>query len=279
MENRLPYTGGIVIIVVLAIIIAGCGGDNATNSDGTISTGVTGELLLVNHTSANEFPEIPDSVISDCKVRFKVFHGHSEYGSQITTGMYTLLQENTLYQYFLNGLYYTEFQDDLGTLGDTSWVFITRMGLDNPLNTINVIMWAWGDGLASNTEAGVDTYLQTMTGLERQYPQIRFVYMTGQVDGTGDAGNTRARNNQIRDYCTENGKILFDIADIESYNPGDIFFADASAACEWCIDWCSTNDCPDCAGCYNSHCLNCYRQGQAFWWMLARLSGWSSSDR
>ncbi|MEZ5360013.1 MAG: hypothetical protein R3F48_14450 [Candidatus Zixiibacteriota bacterium] len=275
MGNRLLYAGGIIIIGLLAVFAVNCGGDKSANSSGTIQTGNTGELLLIDHTSADEFSQIPDSVIRDCKIVFDVFHGRTAYGGQITSGMNMLFQEDTLYQYRFNGLYYVEFQDDLGTLGDTSWTFMTRMGLDNPLNTINVILWSWGDGLASNTEQGVDQYLQTLSGLELEYPQVKFVYMTGQVDGTGDAGNTRARNDQIRTYCTENAKILFDVADIESYNPDGDYFADASSACEWCVDWCSTHECPECLLCYESECLNCYRQGQAFWWMLARFAGWN----
>ena len=46
--------------------------------------------------------------------------------------------------------------------------------------------------------------------------------MTGHLDGGGTAGNLNVRNNQIRNYCIANDKILFDFADIESYKPNGV---------------------------------------------------------
>ncbi len=43
--------------------------------------------------------------------------------------------------------------------------------------------------------------------------------MTGHTDGTGETGNLNLRNDQVRNYCIANDKILFDFADIESYDP------------------------------------------------------------
>jgi hypothetical protein len=28
--------------------------------------------------------------------------------------------------------------------------------------------------------------------------------------------------------------------------------------------------------CAHSHCFNCYLKGKAFWWLLARMAGWSA---
>ena len=50
--------------------------------------------------------------------------------------------------------------------------------------------------------------------------------MTGHLDGTGPSGNLYARNDQIRDYCVANGKVLFDFADIESWDPGGVYYPD-----------------------------------------------------
>ncbi|MCX6835520.1 MAG: hypothetical protein NTW07_10375, partial [candidate division Zixibacteria bacterium] len=123
--------------------------------------------------------------------------------------------------------------------------------------------------------AGIDTYLYAMTDLEQDYSNITFVYMTGHLDGTGDAGNLNARNNQIRSYCIAHEKTLFDFADIETYDPDGTRYPSASDACEWCYDWCASHACPACADCAHSHCFNCYQKGKAFWWMMARVSGWT----
>ena len=42
--------------------------------------------------------------------------------------------------------------------------------------------------MSDNTEAGIDTYLHTMSQLELEYPDVTFVNMTGHLDGTGVNG-------------------------------------------------------------------------------------------
>ena len=68
-----------------------------------------------------------------------------------------------------------------------------------------------------------------MNGLENDYPNVRFVYMTGHLDGSGTSGNLNQRNEQIRNYCTTNGKTLYDFNDIESYDPDGNYYLDKDA--------------------------------------------------
>ncbi len=70
-----------------------------------------------------------------------------------------------------------------------------------------------------------------MNQLETDYPDVTFVYMTGHLNGTGPEGNVNTRNNQIRNFCIENHKVLYDFADIESYDPdGLVNYMDHSTA-------------------------------------------------
>lgn len=53
-------------------------------------------------------------------------------------------------------------------------------------------------------------------------------------------------------------------------------------ACQWCSTWCGSHtcgpyaiSCTNDADCAHSHCFNCYLKGKAFWWLLARMAGWS----
>jgi hypothetical protein len=117
-----------------------------------------------------------------------------------------------------------------------------------------------------------------MEQLEVDYPDVTFIYMTGHLDGSGVAGNLYARNNQIRAYAVANNKVLFDFADIESYDPDGNYYPDASDDCGWCSTWCASHSCPACGSCAHSHCFNCYLKGKAFWWMMARISGWDPSN-
>ena len=50
--------------------------------------------------------------------------------------------------------------------------------------------------------------------------------MIRRLDGSGVTGNLNQRNEQIRQYCQANNKILYDFADIESYDPGGTYFGD-----------------------------------------------------
>ena len=86
--------------------------------------------------------------------------------------------------------------------------------------------------------------------------------------------HVQIRNAQIRDWCAANDKILFDFGDIESWDPGGTYSPDISDDCAWCTDWCASHTCPECDACAHSHCFNCHLKGKAFWWMMARISGW-----
>ena len=148
-------------------------------------------------------------------------------------------------------------------------------------------MWSWCGQVSGASEENINTYLKLMDQLETDYSHVTFIYMTGHLDGTGEQGNLNRRNNQIRNFCIKNNKILFDFADIESYDPDGNYFLDKRAddGCNytedgirknWADEWCNNNPgaCPSCS-CAHSKPLNCILKGKAFWWMMARLAGWN----
>jgi hypothetical protein len=154
-----------------------------------------------------------------------------------------------------------------------------------------MIMWAWCGQVANAKPSDIDTYLNLMSSLEQEFPDVTFVYITDHLNGTGEEGNLHQRNNQIRQYCRQNNKVLFDFADIESYDPDGNYFLDkyANDQCyydsdgdgvkdaNWADDWCTSHpgDCSECV-CAHSRSLNCDLKGKAFWWMMARLAGWEA---
>jgi len=224
--------------------------------------------VIADHVGVAEFDLIPASVIEDIQDNCRFFYGHTSHGSQIMTGLDLLYAEDPFYA----EPPFTEYGDDLGHNGDVSWVQPTRDYLDAHPDC-NVVMWSWCGGCSDNTEAGINIYLNAMNQLETDYPAVTFIYMTGHLDGTGPGGNLYARNNQIRDWCAANDKVLFDFADIESWDPDGTYYPDESDYCNWCYTWCGTHTCPSC-GCAHSHCFNCYLKGKGFWWMMARVRGW-----
>ncbi|MCZ7556238.1 MAG: T9SS type A sorting domain-containing protein [Bacteroidia bacterium] len=253
----------------------------------------TQNAIIIDH-HCTDLSAVPTQYINQAKQQFRVSYGHTSHGSQIVSGMQLLRAlPQSVYNYSTSGgtgilsLHDGTPSGDLGHNGDLSWAAATRVLLGQSGCNRNLIMWSWCGGCSDNTVEGIDAYLQAMAALEQEYPQVRFIYMTGHLDGSGVAGNLHQRNEQIRAFCRAHAKVLFDFADIESYDPDGNSFLDKAANdnCDyrdaqgrsrnWAQEWCERNpgQCDDCS-CAHSQCLNCQQKGKAFWWMLARLAGW-----
>jgi uncharacterized repeat protein (TIGR01451 family) len=257
--------------------------------------------IIIDHTTT-DLSQVPDYWIEQAKAVLRVSYGHTSHGSQIITGM-GVLENNTpsgLYDFNTNGAVHagvlsiadTTPDGDLGSPNRTAWEARTREYLDGAGSDRNVVVWSWCGQVSSATYANIQTYLNLMNGLEQDYPNVTFVYMTGHLDGGGVEGDLHVRNEQIRQYCRNHDKILFDFADIESYDPdGNEFlsrYADdycnyscGAGTCNWATQWCAAHGsdplCDSCS-CAHSQPLNCNLKGRAFWWMMARIAGWPGPD-
>ncbi|MBN2345932.1 MAG: hypothetical protein JXO51_06040 [Candidatus Aminicenantes bacterium] len=263
---------------------------------------------IIDH-SCTDTGRIPATWIDQARDRLRVGYGHTSHGSQPVSGMMAFRGENGSAFHFSYsdwslqaGVFLNDYwgnaggADDLGYDGDLGWRAATVEMLSLPGNDRNVVVWSWCGGVSDNSESGIQAYLNAMAGLEQDYPHVRFVYMTGHLDGTGASGNLHRRNEQIRAYCRANGKFLFDFADIESYAPGSAtnymalmaddncdYDSDGNGSRDrnWAADWITANAssalarlAAACHECAHSQNLNCVLKGRAFWWLLARLAGW-----
>jgi hypothetical protein len=63
-------------------------------------------------------------------------------------------------------------------------------------------------------------YINSMTNLEAAWPQTTFVFMTMPLMTAEDGDNylRNAFNNRVRDWCRVNGRVLFDIAEMEAHD-------------------------------------------------------------
>jgi hypothetical protein len=270
-----------------------------------------GQPLIVDHTCTC-VEEIPPQYLVISKASLRLTYGHTSHGSQIISGMNILMNHDTLYDWFNDHNYYLYGggnpiapagdlslwdyvpDGDLGNPDRLTWAILTRIMLTNSNGAYviyphlrNVVMWSWCGQVSWASESDINTYLNLMSQLEADFPDVTFVYMTGHLDGTGVAGNLNQRNEQIRSYCRNNNKVLFDFADIESYDPdGNCYLQlGANDNCDysggnWAVQWCNAHPadplCESCE-CAHSQSLNCNRKARAFWWMIARLAGWTGN--
>jgi hypothetical protein len=250
-------------------------------------------LIIADHRAVTDFNKIPSYWLDKAK-ELTIHYAHTSHGSQINSGvlalenadpMYSIairedaniaklpLQENPIALRMYDGnppetyIEPDDYWDGEDALNRTKSVANTGL--------FNFSMWSWCGQQSWNSTDDVNRYFTNLNNLESLYPNMRFIYMTGHTDG-GSAD--LERNNQaVRDYCTENDKVLFDFADIESWDPAGNNYPATSDACDWCDDWCNNHpeECLDLTNdCAHSHPFNCKLKAKAFWWMMARLAGW-----
>jgi hypothetical protein len=281
-----------IAFLLLACLLWNCDSSVEPNSQVAIP-------MTIDH-SCTKLSNIPSKWIDSARSQLKIAYGHTSHGSQLITGMEGLvLFKGDKYAFNstgANGALCLKDQpfsgaSDLGNPDRSAWATATRTYL-NKHSEINVIIWSWC-GQVDGTEEEIQAYLTLMSQLERDYPQVKFVYMTGHLNGTGEQGNVNQRNEQIRLYCKTNNKILYDFADIESYDPDakvNYMKLDANDNCDydsdgngtldknWAIDWQNSHtknvEWYECSAAH-SQSLNANQKAYAAWWLWARLAGWN----
>jgi hypothetical protein len=276
------------------------GGSGGT-SDNTEKDSVISGSRIIDHNCIN-LDLVPATQINNAKNTLHIAYEHTSHGNQIIVGMNGLdaFKGGTDLYVWNDGplVGYLDLDNDfasgdLGSPDRISWAQETRDYLNLSANSdVNVVMWSWCGQVSSANEADINTYLNLMAQLEIDYPGVTFVYMTGHLDGSGLTGNLHLRNEQIREYCRDNNKWLFDFEDIESYNPNGVYFGDQlpddncdydsdgtaprTETGNWAIEWQNAhpgewyNCSPD-----HTQALNGNLKAYAAWWLWARIAGWN----
>lgn len=278
------------------------------------------QALIVDHEAVLLFDMIPDIYLEKAK-ELTIHYGHTSHGSQIIAGLNYLesMIDYVKYNVEINdrtpdrtpnlpaevnppalrmweeGLWpYTD--ESLGRLGYWDGQ-AAQEGTMEVLNSglFDVSGWAWCGQVATSDSFYIESYLETLKMFEMQFPDIKFIYMTGHNVEPGpppyqqiEYDRLHANNNKIREFCQVNNKILYDFADIEAWDLNGTYYPEEDASCVWCDEWCNDHpeDCIDlpsesnsggganCTTCAHTHGLNCIIKAKAFWYMMARLAGW-----
>jgi hypothetical protein len=254
-----------------------------TGADGDNSG--SGESAFIIDHNCTDLAQIPAQWISSAKQELRIHYAHTSHGSQIAEGLRQLagmdgslcfsssdchIPAATNCLRILNGQFvvydgYCEtyvtpdlyWQEDYG-------MDMTRWMLSH--HNIDVSIWAWCSQLDYYSETEVRMYLDRIASLQEEFPDVVFVFMTGNAQS--QENNRYSRNNQIREYCRNNRMYLFDFADLDCWYNGEQHLSGGIPM-----------EHPRYYGDEAGHTTfeSCRNKAKAFWWLVARIAGWQGT--
>ena len=205
--------------------------------------------------------------------------------------------------------------DDASDLSrnETAFIQATRNFLDDMDNAvINVIMWSWcdiaGHNVAGNYLPGMQSLINDYgtggskigTGAGQRENSVSFIFMTGHANSDNNVGDGKPKNQAdlITAYCKTNKYLCLDYYSIDSHcmndnywedvsddgkseSYGGNFYVDFQNGHTLDTDYYENKSSPSGSvtfGAHNSQHITANRKAFAFWWILARISGWDGES-
>jgi len=179
---------------------------------------------------------IPQWLVDSAHQNLGIYFGHKSHGRQIVEGLNAIQRISARYGVDISPVtdvlrsgvlsirdgntYVGDFFD-----GDTP---VNQVLSENDWINTCFFVWcaefnygAWPDvGVMWDSARVVNEYLTKMEQLEKDFPAVQFIYSTGPAYHNAGAQRSYNRfklNNMIRKYCAENGKVLYDFADLDAW--------------------------------------------------------------
>jgi hypothetical protein len=210
--------------------------------------------IVVDHT-ATTLASIPDAALGPA-ANLRLLLRHASVGGNINSGLDALRSRNAKYD-------------------RSRWIFQSRgnPGWQAKVDDLVAQAAAYAasyDVLSMkfcyiDSDASFAYYRDKMVALEAGYPAKRFVWWTMPIETSGNTAR-QSFNDQVRAYARANGRVLFDIADVEAYNAAGQKRTDAYGREVLWPEWTSDGGHLSSAG--------AERVASAWWWLMARLGGW-----
>jgi len=247
-------------------------------------TGLLAPAAIIIDHNCTDISKIPDAWITKVKSMLRIHYAHTSHGEQITVGLERLANSNSKYNFYpdncnvpdddnylclMDGQYFDSYCETYVTpelyWQGTSALNITRGVLNT--HDVNISLWAWCTQLDYFSQSEAQQYLDNMAKLEQEYPDITFIYMTGNCQSNEQ--NRHSRNTQIRQYVQNHNKILLDFGDLDCWYNGQQHTENG-------IPMENPHYNGDEAG--HTTYSSCENKAKASWWLLARIAGWDGTS-
>jgi hypothetical protein len=214
--------------------------------------------IIADQQAVNQFTTIPQSAIIAASQK-RLLMRHASVGQNINDGLDALASQNSIYN---RSNWHFEAR------GNPGWQekvddLVSVMGTQTGQYDIFTMKFCYID-----PDAQFSYYRDHMEQLETQYPTKTVIWWTIPLTNDGDAALRDTFNQLVRSFAQTHNKALMDIAAIESHDPSGssvVYNGHEGMYSGYTSD----------GGHLNAQ--GAERVAKAFWWLMARASGWNPS--